>query len=44
MLARDYGIPPAEVGRLTVADFAMLTDAIDADIRTAGHQAARDGR
>jgi hypothetical protein len=32
------------VNDLTVADFAQLTDAIDAEIKDARHQAARDGR
>jgi hypothetical protein len=32
------------VAELTLADFAMLTDAIDAERRTAQQQAARDGR
>lgn len=43
-LARDLSVPPAAVGDLTVTDFAMLTDAIDAQAAADRHQAARDGR
>jgi hypothetical protein len=32
------------VNRLTVIDFAALTDDIEAESRTAQHKAARDGR
>jgi hypothetical protein len=32
------------VNELTITDFAMLTDAIEAESRTAQHKAARDGR
>jgi len=32
------------VNRLTVTDFAMLTDAIDAQDRADRQQSARDGR
>jgi hypothetical protein len=32
------------VGKLKLADFAQLTDAIDAEIRAGQHRAARDGR
>ena len=40
----QWGIPPAEVNRLSLADFAQLTDAIDAELRGAQQRTARDGR
>jgi hypothetical protein len=40
----QWNIPPEQVGRLTLADFAQLTDAIDAENRSRTQQAAHDGR
>ena len=37
----QWNVPPAAVGELTIADFAQLTAAVDAEIR---QQAAREGR
>ena len=36
----QWNIPPAAVGELALADFAQLTNAIDAEIR---QRAAREG-
>ena len=40
----QWNIPPAAVNDLTLADFAGLTDAIDAEMRAAQQRGARDGR
>jgi hypothetical protein len=40
----QWSIPPEQVGRLTLADFAQLTDAIDAENRSRPQQAAHEGR
>lgn len=40
----QWGIPPAEVNRLSLADFDLLTDAIDAELRDRQKDSARNGR
>ena len=43
VLAKEFGVPPAAVNDLTLTDFAVLTDAADAEIRSR-QPTARDGR
>jgi hypothetical protein len=40
----QWNIPPEQVNRLLLGDFAQLTDAIDAENRSRTQRAAQDGR
>lgn len=40
----QWNIPPPMIGELTLADFDLLTDAIDEELAERRKQAARPGR